>query len=184
MRPSAEGDDSMTPPQPWKRPRWFIPLIVGAVVIFVGTQLAVGFLSFRHNRPQISPFFGRTFVVNHVPLTIGSTGVIKNRNSKDVQLTIVDVSGNVPATASGGTKQISVRVQFDLSNTDGIVGDWKILGSDLQEYTAENSTFRHSTRNGSTTVETNVLFDVPPGVTLKWLRFRVDLVADLYFDAP
>jgi len=181
--PPLHAAPQPVPESPRQR-RLRVMLIVGTVVLFIGIQLTVGILSFRSSWLRPGPFFGRAFVVTHAPLTIGSMGVIKNRNNKDVHLTIVGISGNVPANASSGNKQITIRVRFDLTNTDGIVGDWKALGSDLQEYTAENNTFRHSTSNGSTTVETNALFDVPPNVTLKWIRFRVDLVADLYFDAP
>ncbi len=173
----------LPPPQPWQRPRWFIPLIVAAAVLFVGMQITVGVLSFRHNWPLTGPFSNRV-TITHVPLAVGSSGSIKNRNNQDVRLTIVDIMGNVPTGASGGSKEITVRVRFDLANTTGIVGDWTILGSDLQEHSAENKTFQQSTRNGSTTIETDAVFDVPAHATLKWLRFRVDLVADLYFDAP
>ena len=109
---------------------------------------------------------------------------MKNRTDQNVRLTIVRITGNTPSGASGGSKQIIVRVRFDLENTDGIVGDWTMLGTDLQECNAVNKTFRYSTRKGSTTIETDAIFDVPANVMLRWLRYRVDLVADLYFDAP
>ena len=92
MRPSAEGDDSMTQPQPWKRPRWFIPLIVGAVVLFVSMQIIVGILSFRHTWPQIG-LFSPHFTVAHAPLSVGSSGVMKDREYKDVRLTLVSITG-------------------------------------------------------------------------------------------
>jgi hypothetical protein len=156
---------------------------VSAVVLFVGVQIGFGALSLRRNWPQFD-VFSRHATVTHVPLTIGGSGVMKNRTDQNVRLTIVRITGNTPSGASGGSKQIIVRVRFDLENTDGIVGDWTMLGTDLQECNAVNKTFRYSTRKGSTTIETDAIFDVPANVMLRWLRYRVDLVADLYFDAP
>src|SRR5256885_1384714 len=98
--PSSQSPSDVPPsplpiisPPPWKRPRWLIPLIVAAVALFAVMQIIVAIFTFRHNWPQIG-LFSRHITSTHVPLIVGSSGMMKNRTNQDVYVMIVDIAGN------------------------------------------------------------------------------------------